>query len=530
MAKPMTPEEFRAFYHMTTSPHGVLGVYDDSRGVPMEPPVEEDDGIPVDITKPREDMGPLQPPKFSVNDPRSAAYEAAKPDLGAKGVTGVAGPTGTEEEIKSNLLSEYYHPAHIPKPGASETPTAPPPAPPPAEATDTLKETASAPQGDVIAQLDSSSAPKDLDSVYGKGLDSAALEQAQDRANTGRLIANLMSASDDIGHAIARANTPVDKTFYNNMLKAAEQPVQDIKDRRKAKDEELLRKAKLEQLKEDESGNSPTGHKAEAYRLLLKKFGFLDMASNPNLTPNDIEKVIPSLSKIYDNEQARIAAAKLAEQNLALKKEERSQKRDEKAQNFAKELREESHKGDTYKFHNTAERTYEVIDRFAKNPEKYKNGYSDFATLMLALKTFQGDNSVVRGTEMQMASKAGSLSDQAKNWINRLTNGQSLTNEQVSKVQKVAEVYRQVATEQYLNDISAMITQAEKRDVPLDEVLNKTVLDAYRKRKNQSNPETKTDDLTAEEMSVAKNWAKSHSVSEEEAAQIIRNRKKRAQP
>lgn len=107
-----------------------------------------------------------------------------------------------------------------------------------------------------------------VNSIYGKDLSDDALKSAQQDASSRRMLANILSASEDIGHAISRSNQPLDKTFYNNMLKQADQPVENIKERRKAKDQEIGRKADLMKLKDAEDDRNPDSEASEQLRKI----------------------------------------------------------------------------------------------------------------------------------------------------------------------------------------------------------------------------------------------------------------------
>ena len=149
-------------------------------------------------------------------------------------------------------------------------------------------------------------------SIYGNGLDDSALKSAQDKANTNRLIANVMSGSEEIGHALARANTPVDNTFYNNLVKQAEQPVADIMERRKAKDQEVGRLADMTKLSEtldDKNADSERSRRMRAiYKQALPSLG--TMPGFDQLSAHDLSTA-QNVLELHEKGLNRLAETKL---------------------------------------------------------------------------------------------------------------------------------------------------------------------------------------------------------------------------
>lgn len=105
-----------------------------------------------------------------------------------------------------------------------------------------------------------------LGSIYGKELGDDSLKEAQGTRDRQQLFANLATAGSQIGAALSRGTVKPELTIQNQLLKQADQPVQDILTRRDAKMKELDAGAKIADLTDKEKLRDPKSDISAAYR------------------------------------------------------------------------------------------------------------------------------------------------------------------------------------------------------------------------------------------------------------------------
>jgi hypothetical protein len=347
------------------------------------------------------------------------------------------------------------------------------------------------------------------------------LKDAQERRDVAVLINQLGKAADVAGSGMSGTQARFGGIFDQN-VKNAEGIVTDYQDQ-----------VKFE--KED-----PNSAVSKGYRELAKSLGFniKGMASAA-----DLERLMPQLANAYNQRQAQIARAQEAKEKREsrldeaqireanrkdLEKEKIELKDESKREKDIDEAKKALDKGTTQKLKNsfyTAKRMEMSIGEFAKNP----NGYSDYATLMGGLKVLQGDDSVVRETEIKLGMRSGSLLDKIKNEFMQAWDGKSLQPSQRKNIINTIKVMSDSARELYLRETAPAVVSAKRRSIPLnelfDEELIKDVEDYYIKQQ-----QIKAEREKAKEQSVVKedpkisNYAKQHGLDYNKASSILKAR------
>jgi len=131
--------------------------------------------------------------------------------------------------------------------------------------------------------------------------------------------------------------------------------------------------------------------------------------------------------------------------------------------------RKEATSGELGKQYNsavTADRGEKILSQFNENP----SGYTDYASLMLALKTLQGDSSVVREAEMKQGINATSLDNQIKNAASRLASGKSLQPEQRNQMVHALKIMSGIAKENYKDALKPITISAKDDGIPLEKI------------------------------------------------------------
>lgn len=158
--------------------------------------------------------------------------------------------------------------------------------------------------------------PKNNVLDFGKGTDyRQQLADAQEQSKTARLIARLGQASDSIGSGIAGGTSgrsvsvkPTGEAFYKDLEAGADQPIKDLQQRMSV---------------EKESPSEAQGLKD----FLKSRFG-LDIQGNP--TPEQLQKLLPTLSHLKGLEITGEARKDAAKQTQDFKNEVQEQKKTDK--------------------------------------------------------------------------------------------------------------------------------------------------------------------------------------------------------
>lgn len=293
----------------------------------------------------------------------------------------------------------------------------------------------------------------------------ADLKDAQNRAANVKFVNEMGKAGDIIGAGIS-GGQPIAaaQSLFDSNIKDADNIVQDY------------------QARVANQKNDPDSPYSKAFREYAKQLG-IDIRGD--FTAADGEKIAPMLYKQY--EQA--AEQKYKNATLGLKRDELSEtSRHHKAmEGISKDkatstggkatdsqvakLRGESTKGQLGKLYENlklADSASAAIDEFAKNP----SGYTDYGTLMLALKTLQGDTSVVKEAEMRMGRNAASLFTKAQNYVDRAANGESLQPKQRQEILKALKGLQGIRRDQYAKAARPIYEQAKRQNLPMNEVFS----------------------------------------------------------
>ena len=226
----------------------------------------------------------------------------------------------------------------------------------------------------------------------------------------------------------------------------------------------------------------PNSAMSKGYRQLASSMGF-DIQGTASAA--DLERLMPQLSNIYNQQEAHKARADQNRENrasrreelqmrLAAMKEQKKTAKSDKEERFVQSLRKEltaGQMGKMYGNYATANRMGSAIEQFAKDPGAYK----DYATLMGGLKALQGDDSVVREAEVRLGMSATSLGNKVKNWSERLITGKSLQPSQRAEMVQAARILAEVARQQYIDAADPVLQQADAQGIPRQLILNDKV-------------------------------------------------------
>lgn len=302
-----------------------------------------------------------------------------------------------------------------------------------------------------------------LKNLYGSGLDDAALVRAQEAQDRAQLIAGLSRAGMSAGAALSRGTIRPEYAAAEALEKQAGQGVERIETRRKAKDQELVRQAAIQKVSKDNDLMDATSELSKSrravYRSALDQLGVKEIPGFENMSAYDLE----SSNNVFN----LMAKAISKQEEKSDKEATKSATAREKDINTLSNQVVAGKFGELYMNAQSARKAKDAITEFSKDP----TGYSDYATLMQSLKALQGDQSVVRETEIKLGMKAGSLMDTISNVIQRPLTGKSLTDKQRTAILSAVTVLHEKSSDQYLDGIHAKLTQARRKNIPLEEVM-----------------------------------------------------------
>ena len=218
---------------------------------------------------------------------------------------------------------------------------------------------------------------------------------------------------------------------------------------------------KEESVKEEAEMRDPKSLISKQWREAAALAG---ITLSGNESASILKQTMPFLQKRVEGEENRAARLQEFQLRMADLNFRKDENQASKRNTFIQALRKETTSGAIGKLfsnYNTATKMKKALAEFSKNP----SGYTDYATLMGGLKVLQGDDSVVRESEVRLGMNAASLSTKVKNWANRLVTGKSLSKEQRDEFVKTVQILSEKAREQYTDAISPVLKQAEAEGI-----------------------------------------------------------------
>lgn len=176
---------------------------------------------------------------------------------------------------------------------------------------------------------------------------------------------------------------------------------------------------------------------------------------------------LANMEAIYTSQQAKLEQAQM--KSLA-KQEEQAAELEKEKKKMITSLRKELNSGEVGKAYSTAinmQNRVNSINEFLKKPD----GYSDFGTLMLGLKSLQGDESVLREAEMRLGREATSFVNKVLNQYQSLKSGQSLQPEQRKQIARAANILATGYRASLRSRLNPIIEQAKAEGLPLNQII-----------------------------------------------------------
>jgi len=193
----------------------------------------------------------------------------------------------------------------------------------------------------------------------------------------------------------------------------------------------------------------------------------MGMKVDENTTAMQLNKVLPYLNQKYSVDEARKNRA----MQLEMMKGEKSQR--DKLLNLteADKLRKELFSDEITKMYQGTIGLEKVLQQATK-PGAAKNAAIDFGLLMSSLKSMQGDNSVVRETEMNAFLKSQGIADNIENAIAKYgSNPQMLTDRQKQNLLAAAIKYNNKSKELFQMRAQPVIKRAQAQNIPLEYII-----------------------------------------------------------
>jgi hypothetical protein len=287
------------------------------------------------------------------------------------------------------------------------------------------------------------------------------LQAAQERQKDLQFLANMNRSAAQFSQGLARTGK-LDTSVADAVEKQGQQEVENY------------------QQQVSNQKNDPNS----AYSKGLKDYfkTKLGMTIKGNPSGADLEKLMPFAVREFEAEQDRAfrkeegaktrgAQKEIAGAKLKAGEEKADKAGKEKVSTRTRMLRGELQRGPAAKTYNNflnSDRSSKAIEQFMKDP----TGYSDYATLLGGLKSLQGDESVVRETEIRLGMDAGSFKDKIMNRIEQLRTGKSLQPGQRDDILQAVNILRDVTKNQFLQVAEPTLAQAESEGVPREHLLS----------------------------------------------------------
>ena len=330
------------------------------------------------------------------------------------------------------------------------------------------------------------------------------IEASKDRSQQ-RLIAQMGLAGEAIrtglggvvSGGVVTKGLPTD--VYQTILKSAEEPIEDYKVRR--------------QLAQESALKDPSSPESRQMREMVGKA--LNISLPSTASGEFIKQFIPQIAAYRIKEKQFEETAKLYGLKEKAKSESDVKKDTERKNKFVQSLRKEMTTGGMAKLYtnfNMARKVERAISEFSKNP----SGFTDFGTIMTGLKALQGDDSVLRSSEMQLGMNATDFRSRMKNYIDKFATGKQLQPEQRMEIARAVRILARATKEQYKEATAPALRQAESMGIDADLLVQQGLIEKIEKKR------VTKDEFNNYLMSQSK--AKGREISPEEAIQALKDK------
>lgn len=290
-------------------------------------------------------------------------------------------------------------------------------------------------------------------------LEDKEYEDASDKARQDKLYAMLNQISSKFGDSLANLGASqgagAKDTFSDinqELVKSSESPVQQLKAKRDQYESMIKNKRSREM-------NDPRSVASKSYQDLYRSLGG---KVTGNESASELEEPIKYAQQKYSVDESK----KNRMLQYAMMKDNKSQANEMKKEGFIKDLRKEVVASAPYKTALQGKRINEMLEKFNQNP----TGYSDYGTLMGALKALQGDESVIREAEIKMGMQAGSLGDKIQNEWSKAASGQMLQPEQRKAIIGAAKIMSDISANNFRSHADPYLLQAQRMGLPTNEI------------------------------------------------------------
>jgi hypothetical protein len=289
------------------------------------------------------------------------------------------------------------------------------------------------------------------------------IREEQDRVSLSKQSAKLRDAI--MGAGIGQIKQ-TDVSRYEELAKRAERPLTDM----------LLKT----ELKDKQAKNDPNSNISMLTRNFLKERG-VNMAGLENISYSQIEKLFPTFMNTINTE----IAAKAKKEENAINRSIKEQAAEEKAYNKTRDIVNSK----TAKLfettsplspYNQAKQASSIIDAAIQSwddqdlDSKIKNSVA----FMQYAKIAQGDDSVVRSSDMQALAGGLNLSPEALyNKVFSKVKGQAFTKNELLEMKKVLDIIRKVKKQQVQSRINPIILDAQRGNYDIAQSIDSSLLE-----------------------------------------------------
>lgn len=325
------------------------------------------------------------------------------------------------------------------------------------------------------------------------------LRDAQEKSNLNRLIANLGSASSQIGAGVAGlgANTVIkpDTSGFENLLKSSDTPVEQYKSQR-------------EQEKYD-----PNSPQSKGMRDLLRNQFGINVKGQASFA--DMEKLYPQFVNMYNAEEARKARKEMLQLSLAQRKDSAIEANTNKAKTQVSALDEKFIKNVNALDQKEKEAMTQIDNAVALAAEAVKNPTAAVNLARGVIKAVEGPAARVSDKDVVTALRAGGLPEQSIALLQQMESG-TITRSQEKDVKALMQQMQIYAQKRYQGIKDGLVYRHHKlSNRPIEEVSELGFIPGTYKyqgaeRKQETKQPVKSNAQVDKEHKDAQEWAKAN--------------------
>lgn len=292
------------------------------------------------------------------------------------------------------------------------------------------------------------------------------LDAAREQDRQSNLLMGLLKASQMGGAALA--GSKADTSYADAELAKGNQAVNRLKTDSDMKEQEA-------NILQKRDKRDPASNQSKMYQdILLKLNPGMDVSG---LSAEDVEKAFPSIASAVGRQDALAAAAenaKLKREEMSVTKGEKSELQDEK-QNFeiqktVDKMVNNLRNSDDYKTYQASKAAQAALDNAISSGNKTDTG----SAFMLYAKIAQGDNSVVRESDMKNLAGSYNYSSPSEMFskLSAKAAGGNFNTQELKQMKNIATLIQKIKAKHIKEQLAPIQSRMKKYNLDPDEIIS----------------------------------------------------------